>query len=490
MSAMSEESKTNSLLRRLPSVDAVLKTETARTFSQSAGLKRATETARSAIEDLRARLVGGESNIDASRESLLELTEKQLAEKIENLNRRKFQRVINATGVIIHTNLGRAPLADAAKKAISETAAGYCTLEYDLETGTRGRRGRTAEELLRELTGAEAALIVNNCAAAAFLVLSEFGKDGEAIVSRGELVEIGGDFRVPDVMTQSGTKLIEVGTTNRTKLRDFEQAVNEKTKLLVRIHPSNFRIVGFTAMPSLSELANLARAKDLILYEDAGSGALIDLSRFGLNDEPVISESIRAGADVVTFSGDKLLGGAQAGIIVGREKVIERMRKNPLYRALRVDKIVYAALSATLEIYLNEKHFAEIPVLRMLSQTKEEIKKRAEQFCSKFKVQSSKSENQNLELETLNLELAEGISAIGGGSAPLARLETVLISLRHEQVSAEELESALRKNSPPIIARIAEDRVLLDLRTVLESEEDEIAAALIRIFKETGLAGK
>jgi L-seryl-tRNA(Ser) seleniumtransferase len=484
MSAMSEESKTNSLLRYLPSVDAVLKTETARTFSRNAGSKRAAETARAAIEDLRALLVGGKSNVDANRESLLELAEKQLAEKIENLNRQKFQRVINATGVIIHTNLGRAPLADSAKKAISETAAGYCTLEYDLETGTRGNRGRTAEELMRELTGAEAALIVNNCAAAAFLVLSEFGARGEAIVSRGELVEIGGDFRIPDVMAQSGTRLVEVGTTNRTKLRDFEQAISENTKLLVRIHPSNFRIVGFTAMPSLSELADLARAKDLILYEDAGSGALVDLSRFGLGDEPVISESIRAGADVVTFSGDKLLGGAQAGIIVGREKVIERLRKNPLYRALRADKIVYAALAATLEIYCAGKHFVEIPVLQMLSQTKEEMRKRAEQFCLRFKVQSSKSENQNLELETLNLELVEGTSAIGGGSAPLARLETVLIALRHERLSAEELEGALRRNSPPIICRIAEDRVLLDLRTVFESEEEEIAAAIFGILNQ------
>ncbi|MDQ4122498.1 MAG: L-seryl-tRNA(Sec) selenium transferase [Acidobacteriota bacterium] len=482
---MSEESKTNSLLRRLPSVESVLKTETARAFSESAGLKRVTETARAAIEDLRVQLVSGETDNELSRERLLELAEKQLAEKIENLNRQKFQRVINATGVIIHTNLGRAPLAEAAKKAILETASGYCTLEYDLETGERGRRGRAAEELLCELTGAEAALIVNNCAAAAFLVLSEFGKGGEAVVSRGELVEIGGDFRVPDVMAQSGTRLVEVGTTNRTKLRDFEQAINENTKLLVRVHPSNFRIIGFTAMPSLSELAKLARERDLILYEDAGSGALVDLSRYGLSDEPVISESIRAGADVVTFSGDKLLGGVQAGIVVGRERIIERLRKNPLYRALRVDKIVYASLSATLEIYRNEKHLAEIPVLRMLSQTKEEIRDRVGQFCSEFKVQVSSMENQNSEPGTLNLELAEGFSAIGGGSAPLARLETVLISLQHERLSAKELENALRKSAPPIICRIAEDKVLLDLRTVFESEEMEIAAALLRILKQT-----
>lgn len=478
---MSEESKTNSLLRRLPSVDAVLKTETARAFSQTAGFKPASEAARAAIEDLRARLIGGESNIDASRESLLELAEKQFAKKIESVQRQKLQRVINATGVIIHTNLARAPLADAAKKAISETAAGYCTLEYDLETGERGRRGQAAEELLCELTDAEAALIVNNCAAAVFLVLSEFGARGEAIVSRGELVEIGGDFRVPDVMAQSGARLVEVGTTNRTKIRDFERAINENTKLLVRIHPSNFRVIGFTSMPSLSELADLAHEKDLILYEDAGSGALIDLSRYGLSDEPVISESIRAGADVVTFSGDKLLGGAQAGIIVGRAEIVERMRKNPLYRALRADKIVYAALAATLEIYRNEKHFAEIPVLQMLSQTKEEIQKRCENFIAKL---------EEFVIRNVNIETVEGASAIGGGSAPLARLETVLISLRHSRLSAEELEQALRKNSPPIIGRISEDRVLLDLRTVFDSEVEEIVAALGAILKRTELSEK
>ena len=487
---MSEESKTNSLLRRLPSIDAVLKTETAQTFSQSAGLKRAAETARAVIEDLRAQLTGGKSNDDLSREILLELAERLLAEKIENQDRQKFQRVINATGVITHTNLGRAPLSEAARKAISETAAGYCTLEYDLETGARGRRGRAAEELLCELTGAEAALIVNNCAAAAFLVLSEFGKGGEAIVSRGELVEIGGDFRVPDVMSQSGTKLVEVGTTNRTKLRDFEAAINENTKLLVRIHPSNFRIVGFTAMPNLSELANLAREKDIVLYEDAGSGALIDLSRFGLEDEPIISESIRAGADIVTFSGDKLLGGVQAGIIVGRAELIERLRKNPLYRALRTDKIAYAALAATLEVYRTEKQFSEIPVLRMLSQTKEEIRKRAERFCSAFKASISETVKQNLKPGILNFDIVDGVSAIGGGSAPLARLETVLISLRHKQLSSEKLERELHQNSPPIICRISENKVLLDLRTVFESEEDEIAAALVGIFEQTGLPGK
>jgi L-seryl-tRNA(Ser) seleniumtransferase len=469
---MSEEQKTNSALRLLPSVDALLQTQTARQLLEGAGVKRTTEAARAAIEDLRSRLIAENSNGDLQRKQLLQLAEQRLAENFEKNARRKFQRVINATGVIVHTNLGRAPLAEAARKAILETAVGYCTLEYDLETGKRGKRGRETEELLCELTGAESALIVNNCAAAAFLVLSALASGGEAIVSRGELVEIGGDFRVPDVMAQSGTKLVEVGTTNRTRATDFERAMSENTKMLVRIHPSNYRIVGFTAMPSLAELSVLTRAKNLILYEDAGSGAMIDLSRFGLTDEPVISESIKAGVDVVTFSGDKLLGGVQAGIIVGKAEIVEKIRKHPLYRALRVDKIVYAALSGTLELYRNGKHFEAIPVLQMLTQTKAEIENRAINFITKTK----EFESSNFKFEIIN-----GESAIGGGSAPLARLETALISLKHNSLSSEDLERGLRLSSPPVICRIAEDRVLLDLRTVFEPEEDEIVAALGRI---------
>ena len=477
---MSENSKTDSaLLRLLPSVDRLLKTETARGILKDAGAKRLTETARAAVEDLRAKITT--ENGDLTREQLLNRAEVILKEKFETANLRNFRRVINATGVVIHTNLGRAPLAERARTAILENAAGYCALEYDLETGKRGKRGGATEEILCELTGAESSLIVNNCAAAAFLVLSALATVGETIVSRGELVEIGGDFRVPDVMAQSGTKLVEVGTTNRTRAADFENAITENTRVLMRVHPSNFRIVGFTAMPDLTELAALAHQRDLILYEDAGSGAVVDLSRFGLSDEPLISESIRAGADVVSFSGDKLFGAVQAGIIVGRREIIERIRKHPLYRALRVDKIAYAALSATLEIYRKETHFEEIPVLRMLSQTKEEIRERAERFCSKFKNQGAKPESENREAGTLDFGLVEGNSAIGGGSAPLVHPETVLISLQHKSLSAAELERAFRLNSTPIIARVAEDRVLLDLRTVFEEEEDEIITALKRI---------
>ena len=259
-----------------------------------------------------------------------------------------LRRVINATGVILHTNLGRAPLSDAARRAIAQEAAGYCTLEYDPTTGSRGKRGGYAEELLTQLTGAEAALVVNNCASAALLILTVLARDGETIVSRGELVEIGGDFRVPDVMSNSGTRMVEVGSTNRTRLEDYKRAMNDNTRLIMRVHPSNYRIIGFTDSPELSELASLAHESGLPLYEDAGSGVLSDLSAFGLSDEPIISESIAAGADVVSFSGDKLLGATQAGLIVGRREIIDRLRKHSLYRALRVDKLCLAALEATL----------------------------------------------------------------------------------------------------------------------------------------------
>jgi L-seryl-tRNA(Ser) seleniumtransferase len=384
-----------------------------------------------------------------------------------------LRRVINATGVILHTNLGRAPLSEASRRAVAVEAARYCTLEYELEAGARGRRGARVESLLAELTGGESAMVVNNCAAASLLVLTVLSNGGVAIVSRGELVEIGGDFRVPDVMAQSGTRLVEVGTTNRTRLNDYERAIDADTRLIMRVHTSNYRIIGFTAAPSLNELARLAHEKNLPLYEDAGSGALVDLSQFGLEDEPVISESIRGGADVVTFSGDKLLGGVQAGLIVGRAEIIERLRRHPLYRALRADKLALAALEATLESYRRGAHTEEIPVMRMLSLKREELSKRNRRFLSKLRKQ--------LESESLSFEMVEGESAVGGGAAPATHLGTILIALTHNSLSPDALDSALRRNTPPVIARISEDRVLLDLRTVAEDEEEELLNALVSL---------
>jgi L-seryl-tRNA(Ser) seleniumtransferase len=409
--------------------------------------------------------VVGNNGAESLRTDLLIEAQRRLSELHRKQKASGICKVINATGVILHTNLGRAPLSTAARRAI-ETASGYCSLEYDIVAGVRGRRGGKAEDLLIELTGAEGALVVNNCAAAALLVLSTLARDGETIVSRGELVEIGGDFRVPEVMAQSGTRMVEVGTTNRTQLADYRKAVSENTRLLMRVHTSNYRIVGFTKTPSLSQLAELAHDAGLPLYEDAGSGALMDLSEYGIEGEPVIRESLGAGADVVTFSGDKLLGGPQAGIVVGRKELIERMRANPLYRALRADKIRLAALEATLEEYSRADR---VPAQQMMALTAAEIGARADRIIANLSDRIPSS---------LGIEKVAGESAVGGGSAPTSPLPTVLISLTSSTRTANEIETVLRQREPPIVVRIIGDRVMIDLRTVAETEEAEIEKAL------------
>ncbi|MBA3322909.1 MAG: L-seryl-tRNA(Sec) selenium transferase [Pyrinomonadaceae bacterium] len=466
-----------SFLRALPSVSALLRTEAARTLAANTGAERLTEMARAVLHKLRGELResfnGAASRLSGStdRDKLLSEATSRLRQAVEQDKRRGLRRVINATGVILHTNLGRAPLSEAARQAVGREAAGYCTLEYDLETGARGRRGARVEALLAELTGAESALVVNNCAAAALLTLTALAQGGETIVSRGELVEIGGDFRVPDVMAQSGTRMIEVGTTNRTKLSDYERAVSEQTRLILRVHPSNYRIVGFTSAPALAELAALARDQNLTLYEDAGSGALIDLSAYGLRDEPLIRESIERGADLVSFSGDKLLGATQSGLIVGRRALVERLRRHPLYRALRADKLALAALEATLEAHRRNAALTEVPALRMLAQSRDDIERRVRAFVRRARTR--------LNRDAFQLARAPGHSAIGGGSAPTTHPPTVLITITHKQLSATSLEAALRQANPPIIARIIEERVVLDLRTVANEEEPELLGALV-----------
>ncbi|HVG38262.1 MAG TPA: L-seryl-tRNA(Sec) selenium transferase, partial [Pyrinomonadaceae bacterium] len=438
--------------------------------------------ARAVTDELRAELRTARNNGDsrhgeseedapATRDALLREAKRKLKESAEREGATRLRRVINASGVILHTNLGRAPLGESARRRIAEAAAGYCTLEYDVERGERGRRGARAESLLAELTRAEAALVVNNCAAAALLVLTALARGGEALVSRGELVEIGGDFRVPDVMTQSGTRLVEVGTTNRTRLADYESHLSEHTRLVMRVHPSNYRIVGFTSAPSRQELATFARLAGLPFYEDAGSGALLDFAPYGLTDEPIISQAVADGADVISFSGDKLLGGPQAGLIVGRGELIDRLRRAPLYRALRTDKLTLAALEATLEEYAAGRAFAAIPAVRMISASEDELAARARSFLDALREQG-----------TLGLtgELLAGESAVGGGAAPITRLRTTLIVLNHESLAAPQLLAALRRGDPPVIARVADDRVLLDLRTVAEGEEErQLLAAVV-----------
>lgn len=464
------------ILRFLPSVDALLRSETAQKIAVETGKKHLTFLARAVTDSLRREIQEkvAEDQLKTekySREILLAEAENRLAAAWRSELNTSLQRVINATGVIIHTNLGRAPLSENARKAMAQQASRYCTLEYNVETGKRGKRGARAEHLLAELTGAESAIIVNNCAAAAFLVLTALAKGGEVVISRGELVEIGGDFRVPDVMTQSGATLREVGTTNRTRASDYEKAINENTRLILKVHPSNYRIIGFTATPTVAELAELAHRKEILLYEDAGSGAMFDLSEYGLTDEPIISQSIVAGADVVTFSGDKLLGGTQSGLIVGRRDVVEYIRKHPLYRALRVDKLIYAALEATLEAYRKETFLQEIPVLKMLSATNAEMMKRTADFADKLREKLAKD-------SVLKFEIVEGNSVVGGGSAPDVQPVTTLLALKHSKLSVSKLEERLRTANPPVITRILDEKVLLDLRTVSDAEESELLEIL------------
>jgi L-seryl-tRNA(Ser) seleniumtransferase len=468
-----------SRLRTLPSVDQLLRTEKAINLRGSVGAKRITALARTITEELRREIQDGaladaQATPAHTREALLDEAVRRLDDACKRDHLSGLRRVINATGVIVHTNLGRAPLSEAARNALVREAAGYCNLEYDVTTGGRGRRGARVENLLIELTGSEDALVVNNCAAAALLILTVLAKDAETIVSRGELVEIGGDFRVPDVMASSGTHMIEVGTTNRTKLDDYRQALNERTRLIMRVHQSNYRIIGFTTSPTRIELSALAHEAGLPLYEDAGSGVLADLSQYGLADEPIIRESIADGADVVSFSGDKLLGSTQAGLIVGRRDIVSRLRKHPLYRALRADKLCLAALEATLESHRRGDAVNELPVLRMMSLTQQEIEARANGLRQDYLGRAGSSSN-------LNFEIIEGVSAIGGGSGPNTHPPTALIALSHPDRSADDLEQALRSSKPAIITRIAEGRVLIDLRTVALEDETDIIRALVAL---------
>ena len=457
-------SNRNDNLRHVPSVDQLLRTDAARQLRDRVGTRRATNIARSVIAEIRS-MVRDES-AEPTSDGLLAEAIRRMEATAERESHSGIQAVINATGVLLHTNLGRAPLSQAARAAIDE-AARYCSLEYDLESGGRGGRAARVESLLTDLTGAEDALVVNNCAAAALLILKVLAGDGETIVSRGELVEIGGDFRVPDVMASSGTRMVEVGTTNRTHLPDYQRAINADTRLIMRVHPSNYRIVGFASSPERVELATLARDAGLPLYEDAGSGQLADLRKYGVVDEPVVREIVESGVDVVSFSGDKLLGSVQAGLIVGRQAIVSQLRKHPLYRALRSDKIRLAALEATLVSHLRDIAEAEVPLLGMLSLTTEELEQRARSL-----------------VEGLNVELLPGESALGGGAGPTSTFPTTLIAITHPEKSAQEIEHQLRSNSPPIIARIADGKVLLDLRTVFDDQLPALRNALFLWLKQ------
>jgi L-seryl-tRNA(Ser) seleniumtransferase len=474
---MSEaEKNAQARLRHVPSVDQLLRTNEARELRGLVGIKRLTNIARSVTEELRTLVrenaEGLSTNADLAETLLAEAIKRmEISAKLESHS--GVRNVINATGVLLHTNLGRAPLPEAARKAI-DMAARYCSVEYDIESGGRGRRGARVESLLQHLTGAEDALVVNNCAAAALLILSVLAGDGETIVSRGELVEIGGDFRVPDVMAGSGTRMVEVGTTNRTHLEDYKRAINHNTRLIMRVHPSNYRIVGFASSPTLAELTALAHEAGLALYEDAGSGLLADLRGYGIADEPVVRELIETGVDVVSFSGDKLLGSAQAGLIVGKQAIVKRLRKHPLYRALRSDKLRLAALEATLVSHQKDLASEEIPVMQMLALSNEEIERRARGLLEAIGAVDA------------TFALLDGESTIGGGAGPTSTLPTTLIAISHSDKSAQEIEQILRAAATPVICRIAEGKVLLDLRTVFPDEVDLVAEVLQEGFSHNG----
>lgn len=467
----------SALFQKLPSTDEVLRRPEMQALTQREGHAAVAESIRAVLARLRQEIAWGEFD-----EKALTLAVGGLSAAVERELRQSLSYsllpLINATGVILHTNLGRAPLAAAALERVQATAGAYSNLEFDLATGERGKRDVHVDRLFRKLLADESVeghsvdgvstIVVNNNAAAVLLALNSLAEGGEVIVSRGELVEIGGSFRIPDVMSKSNATLREVGTTNRTRIDDYERAINERTRLLLRVHRSNFEISGFTAQPGLEELVALALRRNLPLMEDLGSGALFDPRSVGINGEPGVLDSLRLGVDIVTYSGDKLLGGPQAGLISGRADLVARMRSNSLFRALRVDKLTYAALEATLLAYVKRDHDA-VPVLRMMRVSKDEIGRRAEEIVSAIGPDQGKH---------LKLELVDGESVIGGGAAPSAVLPTRLIALTHGELSADELCARLRANVPGIIARVEEGRVLLDLRTVFPEQDANLTAAL------------
>jgi L-seryl-tRNA(Ser) seleniumtransferase len=483
------------LFRLLPSVDELMHRPRVSSLTADHGHAAALDAVRAVLERLRREIGSGELNdrgVDLALSNLEVAVERQLRQDLGY----SLRPVVNATGVILHTNLGRAPLAEVALEHVRQAGGAYSNLEFDLKSGNRGKRDVHVDHLFRKLLGddyglgdvstksagfgsarpggpvpAQAAvstIVVNNNAAAVLLALNTLAEGGEVIVSRGELVEIGGSFRIPDVMAKSGAILREVGTTNRTRISDYERAINERTRLLLRVHRSNFEITGFTEQPSVDDLVTLSRGRGVPLMEDLGSGALFDLRAIGITGEPGLLDSLRSGVDIVTYSGDKLLGGPQAGLISGRQDLVARMRSNSLFRALRVDKLTYAALEATLLAYVKRDHDA-IPALRMMRLSKEEIGNRAEALRARFAPSQWR------------VAMVDGESIIGGGAAPSAVLPTRLLALSCKDLSAQELAARLRTSDPPVIARVEDGRVLLDLRTVFPEQDCSIAQVVNRI---------
>ena len=471
--------------RIIPSIDELRQRSAVRALEARFGAEATVDALRHAAAAIRTAIAGGDASL-SSEAAVMTRIESAVAVELGDTFRPSLEPVINATGVIVHTNLGRAPLANAAIERVAAIARGYASLEYDLGRGARGRRDVHAEALLCRLTGAGAAAVVNNNAAATMIILAALAAGREVIVSRGELVEIGGGFRVPDVMAQSGAVLREVGTTNKTRAADYAAAISERTALILRVHPSNFRVEGFTARPALADLVAVGKKFNIPVAEDLGSGYLSLVSTPTplrlqsdssltsvrtpvrlLGDEPAVADSIAAGVDVCCFSGDKLLGGPQAGVIVGRPDLLTQIRTHPLMRALRVDKMTYAALEATLAEYVAGRATTTVPVHRMLTMTVDEIRTRADALVTTIR-----------RMPGWRAELVDGVSAVGGGSAPGIELPTTLVAIEKIGVTPDALEERLRRLTPPVIARIERDWLVLDLRTVLPDQDRQLAALL------------
>lgn len=457
-----------SLYQELPKVDQLLEEDYIKKLIDENSRSLVLDAMRKALDELRDLIkYGSDEDKDQVLAEIKDI-KTRIARVLEDTKTHNLLKVVNASGVVLHTNLGRAPMTREIMEDMAQVSNGYSNLEFDLKTGERGERYSHIEDLIAEITGAEASLVVNNNAAAVMLILSTLSKDTEVITSRGELIEIGGAFRIPDVCTQSGARLVEVGTTNKTHLRDYEDAITEETSAILKVHTSNYRILGFTDGVSASDLLELKKENDIYIIEDLGSGVLIDLSKYGMEYEPTVQDSIKNGVDAVSFSGDKLLGGPQAGIIVGKREIIDRLKRNPMTRALRVNKFTIGALETVLRYYLDEEIAIEkIPVLSMLTISKDKLKAKAEDLGNHLQG-----------LDGFDIKIVETESEVGGGSLPLEKLPSYGLSISHDRCSEVDIERCLRYYETPIIGRIQDERVLLDIRTIFDDEYEIIRKAL------------
>ncbi|MGM0445301.1 MAG: L-seryl-tRNA(Sec) selenium transferase [Bacillota bacterium] len=465
----------NELFKKIPAVNDILENNRCEELIEKYNHELVLNSIRKVLDKKREKIA--KTDIKKMKKGKINLSIDQIIDEVKNnINeylKPTLEKVINATGTIVHTNLGRSLLSADAVQSLVNVAQNYSTLEIDKKTGERGSRYKSVTSFLKELTKAESALVVNNNAAAVLLILDTFAKNKEVILSRGEMVEVGGSFRIPDVMEKSGAELIEVGATNKVYIKDYEEKINEKTGMLLKVHTSNYRVMGFTEDVKLKELVNLGKKYGLPVVEDLGSGIINDLSDLGLKDEPTVAEKIDQGADLVSFSGDKLLGGPQAGIIVGKKEFIDKLKVNPLTRAIRVDKFTLAALEATLKAYIEKEERIEIPTIKMLNESKDVIKEKAEKLADNLR---------KLNSDSLEINIKGDTSKVGGGAFPLQDIPTFVVKVKHNILDLNELSYQLRMNETPIFTRLHNDYMYFDLRTVKEQEIDQIVDAFQRIL--------